>query len=166
MSVRLRPTTREDLPRRVAWMNDYDVTEFTGRDVGEVTLEEAEAKFAERTDPDWVLEVDGRAVGMCGLHLDQSKQNAGFGIVIGEKDCWGKGYGTAALQEVLRIAFAEIGLHRVHLHAFPGNARGMRCYEKCGFRREGLLVQAHWKRGRWLDVIPMAILKSEWEARQ
>jgi RimJ/RimL family protein N-acetyltransferase len=147
-------------------MNDYHVTEFMGGEVGEYTLEKAEERFATRTDPDWTIEVDGRAIGMCGLHLDESKLNGGLGIAIGEKDCWGKGYGTAALREVLRVAFAEMKLHRVYLHAFPGNARGMRCYEKCGFRREGLLVQAHWKRGRWLDVIPMAILRLEWEARQ
>jgi len=97
-------------------------------------------------------------------HPTQNK--AGFGIIVGDKSAWGKGYGTAALREVLRIAFAEMDLHRVHLTVFPENERGRRCYARCGLRQEGYLRESFCKEGTWLDQIAMAILREEWEAQQ
>jgi RimJ/RimL family protein N-acetyltransferase len=169
--ARLRPHTEADLPNYVVWLNDPDVTEFTAMESGNVTLEGEREWFARISDPEcrtrnWAIEVDGKHIGNCELRLDDGGQIAGFGIVIGDKSAWSKGYGTAALREVLRIGFEEMGLHRIHLHAFAGNARGIRCYEKCGFRQEGVLREARFKRGRWVDVVTMAILKDEWEARQ
>ena len=161
--VTLRPSTREDIPLRVRWLNDPAVTEFTGVDVGDTTIEVAEQRQAERTWPDWIIEVEGRPIGCCTLRPDEANQQASFGIVIGERDCWDKGYGAGALREALRVAFEEMGLHRVHLYVFLGNTRGIRCYEKCGFRREGLHLKAHWKRGRWQDIVTMAVLREEWE---
>jgi RimJ/RimL family protein N-acetyltransferase len=89
---------------------------------------------------------------------------AGFGIIIGDKTQWGKGCGAAALREVLRIGFQEMNLQRIHLTALDGNARAVRCYEKCGFRHEGVRRRHFPKRGKWLDVICMGILREEWEA--
>ncbi len=163
--VTLRPSTREDIPLRVRWLNDPEVTEFTGVDVGKVTPESTERYLAEKTNPDWMIEVDGRPIGCCDLRVDEAARQAGFGIVIGEKECWGHGYGTQALREVLRIAFEELGLHRVHLVAFATNHRAIWCYAKCGFRCEGAHRQSFWKRGHWRDQVTMAILRSEWEAQ-
>lgn len=109
--------------------------------------------------------MEGRHVGNSALMPDLSGQTATFGIIIGDKTAWGRGYGTAALREVLRIGFQEMGLHRIHLQAFAGNARGIHCYEKCGFRHEGLACQARFKRGEWVDVLSMAVLREEWEGR-
>jgi len=169
--VCLRPITEADLPDYLRWLSDPEVTEFTAME-GPITLEGEREWFARVSDPEsgirnWAIEVDGRHIGNCALHLDKrSGPTAGFGIVIGDKAAWNKGYGTAALREVLRIGFEEVGLHRIHLQAFAENARGIRCYEKCGFRREGLQRQAWFKRGRWIDVVTMAILREEWEANE
>jgi len=168
--VRLRQITEADLPDYVRWFNDPEVTQFTAAEAGKYTLEGEQEWLAEISAPEcadrhWAIEVDGRHMGNCALMLGRYKDTGAFGIVIGEKSAWGKGYGTAALTEVLRIGFAELGLHRIHLDAFAGNARGIRCYEKCGFRQEGLRRQARWKRGEWQDIVEMAILREEWEAQ-
>jgi RimJ/RimL family protein N-acetyltransferase len=177
--LRLRPHTAADLPNYVTWLNDPEVTEFTALESGNVTLEGERQWFAAISDPgcrdrNWAIEacpepaegVGGRHIGNCALHLHESGEMAGFGIIIGDKTQWGKGHGTAALREVLRIGFQEMGLHRIHLQAFAGNARGIRCYEKCGFRHEGRMRQHRLKRGKWLDVVCMGILREEWEAQQ
>ncbi len=169
--VRLRPITEADLPDYVHWLNDPDVTEFTLIESGGASLEGERQWFAAISDPEsrdrhWAIEVAGRHIGNCALRLDQSGETAGFGIIIGDKTCWSKGYGTAALRQVLHIGFREMGLHRIHLDAFAGNARGIRCYEKCGFQHEGIARRARLKRGRWLDVVQMAVLRDEWETRQ
>ena len=169
--VRLRPITEADLPDYVRWFNDPEVTQFLAMESGSFTLEGEREWLARISSPEdrgrhWAIEVDGRHIGNCGLIPDEAGQIAGFGIAIGEKAAWGKGYGTAAVREVLRIGFGEIGLHRIELNAFSPNARAIRCYEKCGFRHEGVKRQAFFKRGVWLDRVIMAILREEWEAMQ
>lgn len=165
--VKLRPHTEADLPRYVAWLNDPEVTQFTQVE-GPLTLEDERAWFERISAPDcptrnWAIEADGRHVGNCALHIDESGQKAGFGILIGDKNQWGRGYGTAALREVLRIGFEEMDLQRVHLTALARNTRGIRCYQKCGFRHEGLRRRHFLKRGKWEDVVCMGILREEWE---
>ncbi|HWG84306.1 MAG TPA: GNAT family N-acetyltransferase [Deinococcales bacterium] len=59
-----------------------------------------------------------------------------LGIIIGEKDRWGRGYGTAACRALLRAAFLEMGLECVKLSTLENNARARRAFEKCGFRLE------------------------------
>jgi RimJ/RimL family protein N-acetyltransferase len=166
--VKLRPIAEDDLPDYVRWFDDAEVTEFTAMEVGDITMEREREWFARISDPAsrdryWAIEVDGRHVGNCALTLDASGQIADFGIVIGEKAYWDKGHGSAAVREALRIGFEEMGLHRVCLNVFAGNHRAMRCYEKCGFRREGVQRKSFLKRGEWIDVVLMAVLKEEWE---
>lgn len=168
--VTLREIVEADVPHWVAWFNDPEVTEFTGMEVGQVTLEGEQRWFEAVTAPDykdhhWQIDVQGTHIGGCSLALTHGDRQAELGIVIGERAYWGKGYGTAALCEVLRRGFVELKLHRIHLQALAANARGIRCYEKAGFRHEGLHRQASWKRGAWRDAVTMAILEEEWEAR-
>ena len=87
-----------------------------------------------------------------------------MGIQIGERDYWGKGYGTDALRVLLRYAFDELNLQRVSLSVLEGNARAMRSYEKCGFRYEGRERHAWAYDGRRWDEIYMGLLREEWEA--
>jgi RimJ/RimL family protein N-acetyltransferase/precorrin-6B methylase 2 len=169
--VRLRPITEADLPDYVKWLNDPEVTEFTTLESGSITLEHEREWFRAISAPDcsahnWAIEADGRHIGACDLVPGGLVQQAYVGIIIGDTTAWGKGYGTAALREVLRIGFQELNLHRIRLDCHAGNARGLRCYEKCGFRREGIARQARFKRGRWVDVVQMAILREEWEAKE
>jgi len=168
--VRLRPHTEDDLPNYVEWLNDPEVTQFTQIE-GPLTLEDEREWLQRVSAPDsntrnWAIEVDGRHIGNCALRPDEPGEMAGFGIMIGDKTQWNKGYGTAALREVLRIGFEEMDLQRVHLTAFAANTRGIRCYEKCGFRHEGLRRRHFLKRGKWCDVVCMGILREEWEARE
>lgn len=112
-----------------------------------------------------VRETD-RLIGSTGLsQIDLRNQNASFGTMIGEKSAWGKGYGTEATRLVVRYAFEELHLNRVQLHVYAYNLRGIRVYEKVGFRREGVLRQAHVYDNRFWDTVVMAMLREEWENR-
>jgi RimJ/RimL family protein N-acetyltransferase len=169
--INLRPVAEEDLPNYVLWLNDPEVTQFLqGVEAGNVTLESErewlKAITADELDHTWAIEIDGRHIGSSRLHLDAGQATASFGLVIGDKAAWNKGYGQAVLQEVLRRGFEELDLHRIYLTVFARNYRAQRCYEKCGFRLEGTMRQSVLKRGRWEDIIRMAILREEWEALQ
>ena len=167
--VRLRPITEADLPDYVEWLNDPEVTQFTQIESGGVTLEGEREWLRHITGPDsntrnQAIEVNGRHIGNCALMPDESGEMAGFGIIIGDKTQWGRGYGTAVVREVLRRGFQDMGLQRIHLTADAGNTRGIRCYEKCGFRHEGVRRRHILKRGQWGDLVCMGILREEWEA--
>ena len=85
------------------------------------------------------------------------------GIGIGERELWGKGYGTDAMRVIVRYAFTELNLHRVTLDVFAYNPRAIRSYEKVGFKVEGRHRGALNREGRRWDEVFMAILKSDWE---
>src|SRR5438093_1064317 len=113
----------------------------------------------------WLIEtLDGRPVGHLGLlQVDPHHKRAELAISIGEKDCWSRGYGTDAIRTVLRHGFEDLGLRRVDLHTDADNARGIRCYEKCGFVREGLMRESRLRYGKPLDMVLMAVLRDEWQ---
>ena len=75
--------------------------------------------------------------------------------------------GTAFLGLVLNEAFGSMGAERFYLDCFADNARAQRAYLKLGLSRDGVLRQAYrLADGTRTDLIMMAILKSEWEARR
>jgi RimJ/RimL family protein N-acetyltransferase len=111
------------------------------------------------------LLADDRAIGTAGLHgVDEVNGSAEFGIAIGEKDEWDKGYGTDALRAICDFGFGALRLERISLMVYPGNARGRRAYEKAGFTMEGTLRHAHFADGHHEDVHVMSLLRGEWNA--
>jgi RimJ/RimL family protein N-acetyltransferase len=108
----------------------------------------------------------GRLIGTCAFsQLDGDNGSALFHITIGEKDTWGRGYGTEATQLMLDHAFGTLGLHRIALAVFEFNERAIRAYEKSGFVIEGRARESIWRDGRWWDEISMSVLASEWRGR-
>ena len=108
--------------------------------------------------------LDDRLIGSIGLYTIFWRHCEAFmGIHIGEREYWGKGYGTDALRVLLRYAFDELNLYRVSLSVLEGNERAMRSYEKCGFRYEGRERQAWAYDGRRWDEIYMGLLRDEWQ---
>ncbi len=110
---------------------------------------------------------DDRKIGMIDLSgFNWLVGNAWVGIGIGERELWGKGYGTDAMRVLLGYAFTELNLNRVTLNVFEVNQRGLKSYAKAGFREEGRLPKVLRKAGERYDLIFMGILRSEWEALQ
>ena len=105
--------------------------------------------------------------GSCGLfNLEWSNRSAEFGIFIGDKSRWNKGFGAEVLQLVLNHAFNTLNLKRGHLRVFAGNLPAKRSYEKAAFRLEGTLRQAVFRHGKYMDVHVMSILHAEWKNHQ
>ena len=94
--------------------------------------------------------------------LDWGSRDAFVGIGIGEREFWGRGYGTDAMELILRYAFAELNLRRVSLTVFEFNQRAVRSYEKAGFQLEGRQRQGMQREGRRWDILFMGILREEW----
>ncbi len=165
----LRALEPVDAPVLKAWINDPEVTRnltiWCPMQVSD------EVAFIERTarDPNLIalgitLRDSDRLIGTVGFHpIDWKNRSASFGIEIGESSEWGKGYGYEATRLMVRHAFTRMNLNRVWLVVYENNPRGMRCYERAGFRREGVMRQYHFMDGRYWDAIHMAVLREEWK---
>ena len=133
-----------------------------------ITVESEEANIAAMTnDPHRVVlgiarQDDDRLIGVVELMaIDFKNRQSCLGIMIGEIEEWGKGFGTEALRLIVGHAFATLNLNRVWSHVFEDNARAARAHEKVGFKREGLLRQALFRDGRYWDVLAMGVLRDE-----
>ena len=93
-------------------------------------------------------------------------RDAFVGLGIGEREFWGKGYGTDVMKVILRYGFTEINLNRVTLTVFEYNPRAIRSYEKAGFRHEGRIRKVINKEGKRWDILTMGILREEWMEKQ
>ncbi len=168
--VYLRTLDRADAPAFVTWLNDPEVARFL-LPRGPMTLRAEEEYIdalahGDRISLGLALRDGDRLIGGTGLHdIDLRCRRAAFGILVGEKEEWGKGYGTEATRLMLGHAFESLNLNRVWLHVFEYNERGIRAYEKIGFRREGVLRQDTFREGRYWDTIAMAMLREEWDRR-
>jgi RimJ/RimL family protein N-acetyltransferase len=170
--VRLRAFREDDLKNSVAWLNNPAVTRYLLH-MRPWSLVEEKAwidkvmRNEDKSSATFVVETsDGEYVGVSGLnHIDARNRSAEAGIVIGRPEEWGRGLGTDAMKGLLRHAFEELGLHRVHLRVYAFNERALRSYVKLGFVEEGRLRQAMFRHGAWHDVILMAILEEEWFAK-
>jgi diamine N-acetyltransferase len=168
--VYLRPLETEDAPALQAWINDPDVYPYLA--VTRPFNRQAEEAFVERSmksDHDLTLGIvvreGDRLIGTAGLfRIDFRNRHAGFGIMIGDKKSWNRGYGTEATRLIVRHAFETMNLNRVWLMVYEFNPRGTRAYEKAGFRLEGVLRQSAFSQGRYWDSKLMAVLRDEWSA--
>jgi UDP-4-amino-4,6-dideoxy-N-acetyl-beta-L-altrosamine N-acetyltransferase len=164
--TRLRAIEREDIPTFVRWLNDPEVRRYLELYLPISKAEEEkwfEAQLENESSRVFGIETEeGVLIGNIGLsELDWKNRNAYLGIVIAEKEYWGQGYGSDAITSLLRFAFGEMNLHRIHLSVFDFNQRAIRCYEKCGFRQEGRAREALFRDGSYRDTFQMAILRQE-----
>ena len=94
--------------------------------------------------------------------VDWSGRDSSVAIFIGEREYWGKGYGTDAMRLLLQYAFYELNLRRVSLGVFEYNPRAIRSYEKVGFCHEGRMRQYLNHEGQRWDIRFMGILREDW----
>lgn len=168
--VCLREFRREDLEVIHSWTNDPEILRFLSWGIFPQTRKETE-RFVETQmsgeDPlnrSLVVALrDGEAcIGTGGLHHIEWRNRCGeLGIVIGKRDCLGKGYGSEAVELLLRFGFDTLNLHRIYLQVFDFNERALRTYRKCGFREEGRLREAFFRDGAYHDILVMGMLEAE-----
>ncbi|MCA1899139.1 MAG: GNAT family N-acetyltransferase [Chloroflexi bacterium] len=156
------------------WMRDSELQRLFGSEASALYSEKSETKFFEKMVKEEnpanhffsirKLE-DNRLLGDINLDVvnEWGSRDAFVGLGIGDRNDWGKGYGTDAMKIILRFAFAELNLRRVTLTVFEYNPRAIRSYEKAGFRHEGRLRGALLRDGKRWDILYMGILAEEWK---
>ena len=167
--VALGPQGKYLSPLFARWFNDFRTLSRLGDTVqpwttyqeeqwneSVATRKESEIEFA-------IYELSsGRPIGVTGIGVDYRNRTAEYGIIIGEPDARGKGYGTETTQLMLDYAFTALGLHNVKLTVHAYNLAGIRAYTKAGFKQYGRRREKILMGGKRWDEIHMECLSTEW----
>lgn len=165
MNVSIRKFDKQDIPNKVRWINDPANNTFLHYDlpleIGKTEIWYENNK--DRTDRyDAVIEVDGVSVGLIGLlSIDRKNKKAEYYVTIGERAYLGKGIANKATVLLLEYAFSELRLNRVYLYTEVDNTAAVKSYERIGFKREGVLTDDIFSKGRFVDRYVYGLAKGD-----
>ena len=166
--IYLRALEKEDMELMAKWFNNPEIRHFFPANKP-TTIEHWKNWFEkeEKNENSIYLGIakqeDDKLIGYTNfIDINWSHRiTKEFGIIIGEKDDWNKGYGEEAIKLMLHYGFNSLNFHRIELGAMEYNERALHIYEKVGFKKEGTKREAWFIDGKWHDVIVMSILKDE-----
>jgi len=164
--VILRAFEREDAERCYRWMNDPNIVrtlksrypiafqneiDWLDRAMG---VSDGERHFAiERRD-------DRTHIGNASIHdIDWVSRSAAFGLFIGEPTAWNRGFGSDAIDALVRFAFEEMNLRKLRINVFDYNDRAKHVLESHGFVQEGRLRQEFYREGTYHDIMVFSIFR-------
>jgi RimJ/RimL family protein N-acetyltransferase len=173
--VRLRRQVPANRPAFQRWYADPEIARLLRHDQEPLTNVQSKGYFdtiilplSARGMCFAIHEVETEEViGMSALtDIDANAGSALFRIVIGEKDRWGRGYGTEATRLVVREAFERLGLREVRLEVFRHNPRARSAYARVGFEVTGEHVEWVQRLNVQLNVLEMRLLREEFYRRE
>ena len=167
--IYLRPLQEADAQSFLDNTNDEEIRYMTGTK-STFTLEQIQQHIrnckndSTRYDFAICLNDNDLLIGELSIsEIDHENSKAGFRISMFGTELTGKGYGSEATKLVLQFVFEKLNLNRLQLEVFSHNKRGIRAYEKTGFKKEGVLRDSLYYNGEFSDEIIMSFLKKEYE---
>ncbi|MEU4696715.1 GNAT family N-acetyltransferase [Nonomuraea dietziae] len=166
--IRLRPMEPHEAETLWRWNSDPEVMRWMDEGYPETLAQTvARCEARDRNSYDNVLLgveslEDGRLIGLVRLSgAEPETGDAELDVYIGEKDCWGRGFGTEAVRLICRYGFDRMRLHRITLWVADANTGARRVYEKVGFVEEGRARESFRRDGKWHDMVMMGLLEGE-----
>lgn len=166
--LRLRPLLKSDASLLYEWITDRSLVVLNSSfyPVSELDHESWFERVMTRRSDLVIFVIEdlktGLAVGSCQLlNINWLFRSAELQIRIGKKDFQGRGFGSKAVQLLVQFGFKDLNLHRIYLHVFSSNERAINVYKKNGFVQEGVLKDAAYIDGEWINVIVMGLIKSD-----
>lgn len=110
-----------------------------------------------------IIDVNNHCIGSAGFHQIFVEDNsATYRIGIFDHAYHSKGICTEVTHLLLNYGFETMKWHRIDLRVLDYSFRGIRCYEKCGFKKDGILRENAFVEGRYYSDIVMSILDYEY----
>jgi len=169
----LRPLVQEYAPIIAEYCNNYNIFKSTLSLPYPYTLEHAESWIAtaqenvrgEKSFEFAIIEpTSGEVVGAVGLSYHKENRKGELGYWIAEQ-YWGKSYGTAAAEAMLKFAFQEKNYHKVFGRFLINNPASGRIMQKIGMKEVGVFVDDVYKEDKFETVHYYEILQSEWKSK-
>ena len=145
----LRDKKLADAPDDYTWRTDPELAQLDAAPLLTTTFAQylsdytAELRYPSLTRHRFAIETkDGKHIGNCVYYgINETKAEAELGIMIGDRDCWDKGYGTDAVTTLVSYIFHQTNLKRIYLKTLDSNSRAQKCFQKCGFTPYGHMAK-------------------------
>lgn len=168
-SLYLRPLSLDDLDGNyLFWLNDPENNEQNSHHIFPYSKDALEdyiknAYVTRDKLPLAIIEKNSsKHIGNISLvNIDYINRRSDWGIIIGEKEYWNKGYSKKASFLLLKHAFDSLNMHRIYSGTTSENIGGQKLMESMGMTKEGLRRSHIFKNGRYLDIIEYGVLKHE-----
>ncbi|MEW5766976.1 MAG: GNAT family protein [bacterium] len=151
-----------------SWMNDNEVTQYTESRFYPYSREKIEnfiTKIEKEGDSVFlaiIVKEGDKHIGNIKIGpINWIHRFADVGIIIGERTCWGKGFGTEAIRLVVDYAFNKLNLHKLTAGCYVNNPSSIRAFKKAGFIEEGTRTKQYFYKGEWVDGILLGILNQK-----
>jgi len=165
--VRIRDKRLGDARDDYTWQADPELTRLDA--VPQLSISFSEYLLAYNSDlryssstrcPFAIDTLDGKHIGSCIYYnINETEGEAELGIMIGNRDYWGKGYGTDAVTTLVSYIFHQTNFKRIYLKTLGSNIRAQKCFQKCGFTSCGRLIRAGF------SFVRMEIYRKQWAER-
>ncbi|MFV8828593.1 GNAT family N-acetyltransferase [Alkalihalobacterium sp. APHAB7] len=165
----LRQVTKDDAESILEYLSDTDVMKHYGLEPFKSTddaLDEIswyQSIYEKKTGIRWGITLRGKSkvIGSCGfLNIDSQHYRSEVGFEL-NKEYWGKGIASEAIEAVIKYGFDHLNLQRIQALIEPPNISSQKLVEKKGFIKEGLLRNYEFTCGKFDDLLMYALLKQD-----
>ncbi|MBC8527182.1 MAG: GNAT family N-acetyltransferase [Candidatus Cloacimonetes bacterium] len=166
----LTPINLDDAEKYCEWINNLEVSKYLSLSRQQITIQKEreilEDMSKNRAQVFGIIEKKtDNLIGNCSLfNINHPNKRAEFGIFIGDKTYWDKGYGTEATKLILDYGFNILNLNNIMLEVYGFNKRAIKSYENVGFKIIGKRRNAKIIAGKKYDIIYMDILAGKFES--
>ncbi|MQA98489.1 MAG: GNAT family N-acetyltransferase [Streptosporangiales bacterium] len=166
--IELRPFVAADFADLISWIAGPDELTMWGGpgmrwplDVTQLAAYGAQSGDRLRI---WTVMHGGKPAGHASMSAGVNRWTARLGRVLVAPHARGRGVAQAMVREAQRVAFDDLGVHRLGLGVYAHNDAARHVYERLGFVREGVTREQARIGGVWVDSVEMGILEPEYRA--
>jgi len=168
IKVKLREKRLSDARNDYAWLTDAELAELDAASPPTTTFAQyltdytGDLRYPTASRHQFAIETgEGKHIGNCTYYgIDYDKKEAELGIMLGDRDYWDQGYGTAAMTALIDYVFGKTSLNRLYLKTLVNNRRAQKCFAKCGFVPYGHLEKDGY------SFILMELHRDDWKKKQ
>lgn len=167
--VTLRAIERGDLELLHKWSNDPEINYMLGGWHFPSSMQDQEKWFSSLSlsSNNQKFAIDTPDLGLIGManlvDVNWKDRNAFHGMLLGNKDMRGKGYGIDTVMAINRYAFEELGLMRMNTTIIANNEPSLGVYtKKCGWVVEGIKKNHYFRKNQWWDEVVVGITKEDY----
>ncbi len=161
--VHIIPLLPEQISQICQWLSHQSIQETFIKFFPETESELAEFLLGEETRQYFAIYSDNHFVGAIGAeNIDFQHKKLEMKKFVGNTDFGGKGIGKRATFLFLYYAFMILGINKVYIHSMDTNIRNINLNSKFGFELEGIFFQEILREKKFLDVVRMGLLKTQW----
>ena len=162
----LSPINLDDAGKYAEWLNDLEVSQYLTLRSLNINMDSEKAaleKLSQVHNYAIINNQNDELIGNCGfVEIDNLNNTGEVGIFIGNKEYWGKGYGTEALKLLISYGINYLNIRNIMIRVYSYNTRAIKSYKKVGFKEIGVRRKALVFNNQEHDIIFMDLISEEY----